>query len=591
MFNIKLGKLIVKEVLENALKSENILYSDDYFAVIGESLIKDSSLFSEVMDNLDINISFDKSKIEADNESYKKTISTLSELVLKLNKDVLNDNKESYEYLGKLAYNHFCVDTGEYEDINLEDKSYLKNNPIYIWDNIPDKKKDMVKKYLLNPKLYIEDCETQDFVWNTIQDSIDSIVTNDLKYTYLADGRWCKLSSVGSFIWNLAMKHDPIFANVADKFSKEDNFNLYMELLGANIPDIRVSKEDNFNTHITLLGVNKSNVGIPYKKEKATRYEVYDFLNNVLNSNRNYDISNFSKSDWNRIDWNHSERSTEIYNTMLIATDKLFKEHLSHLVKWDEDELVWELLDNEEDYYLELTTKALDNDIKYEVFESNEGAHEILEIVFNGVKEYKDYTPNILLWYDFENDISFKHTGVISQIVSMHEEGYSDGLDIAYEGKPYSEKTKTIMNNIIKMISKKGFNYKMKEVKAVDENKDKFENEDRFENKENSCFTPVKSETVEISYSSKFEIVNMVDKGNEKFFKFSCDIPGVNNKDELEIVKNLIVRYRQIDGYNSVSIENPIKRYVGIDRKSLIKKISGMCSAYIRSLKKELEIF
>lgn len=558
MFNIKLGKLIVKEVLGNALKSENILCSDDYFAVIGESLIKDSSLFSEVMDNLDINISFDKSRIEADNESYKKTISTLSELVLKLNKDVLNDNKESYEYLGKLAYNHFCVDTGEYEGLSLEDESYLKNNPIDIWSKIPDKKKDRVKKYLLNPKLYIEDCETQDFVWNTIQESIDSIVTNDLKYTYLIEGRWCKLFKIGSFIWNLAMKYEPIFANVADKFSKEDNFNLYIELLGENIPNIRISEE-----------------------EKATRYEVYDFLNNVLNSNRNYDISNFSKSDWDRIDWNRSERSTEIYNTMLIATDKLFKEHLSHLVKWDEDELVWKLLDNEEDYYLELTTKALDNDIKYEVFESNEGAHEILEIVFNGVKEYKDYIPNILLWYDFENDISFKHTGVISQIVSMHEEGYSDGLDIAYEGKPYSEKTKTIMNNIIKMISKKGFDYKMKE--------SKIENKDGFEGEENHYLESINNETIEISYSSKFEIENMIDKGKEKLFKFSCDIPGVNSKDELEIVKNLIVRYKHVGGYSSVSIENPIKRYVGIDRKSLIKKISRMCSAYIRNLKTELE--
>ena len=171
-------------------------------------------------------------------------------------------------------------------------------------------------------------------------------------------------------------------------------------------------------------------------------------------------------------------------------------------------------------------------------------------------------------------------------MVSMHEEGYSCGLDIAYEGEACSYRTNLIVNNILEIISRKGFNYKMKEAK-----KDELivQTSYELENEDKPYYTSIDNETIEVSYDSKFKIVSMTDneEDNNKVFDFSCCIPVVTYGGELKLLKNITVIYNN----KSVLIKNNIKQYLGVDKKSLINKIAYMCEAYLRNLEVELEEF
>ena len=653
MFDVKLGKLIVKEVEGKIRNSNRCKYSDERLSKIGRTLVRNTELFIDTMNKLNVNLSIDK-EFEIDsynfNELSKLVMSELIEDIIetkndlkylgkiawnnvlygfdeyenisssitnatdnffvdlgkliKNNKDLLSEledykkgsiefvsddnisemkkclnvvicdyltnyffsikdcqwiNKEDItdDQIGALAWNYIYEDTDEYEALLPKDLDYLKKNSKLIWDNINDDKKEFVKDYLLNPSKYSEDDDSAFSVWEEIQNSVDKIVISNLNYYYLQDGKWDKLSNLGSMIWYMAMKYDSTFTNVSKDVELEDNFISCMEVIAKNIS----------NDYSVQDGVN--------------RYSLYNSLTNMLKL-----VHDNSYLEWCEYDYyNNSSWTDRQYDEMLLATNKMITECLSHLLKWNEDELVWTLIDNEEDYYLELTKKALNDEIEYEVVNSETGEHETLDIYFKNIGNFEDYQPNIILWFDFINDRSCKSTGVISDIVSMNDNGYSCGLDIAYNGVSCSKKTGIIMNNVLELLVKKGCSYKMKK----DEHKNCSENNDSL-NEKTYVYCACNKSSINVNFDSELEVLDMVNDTLGKKITLSCMLPYLSKKNELKILTKIDVlyvekynKYTIIEEYIGVNDDKVDDKFIGVNKEELIEKISTLCYTHMRN--------
>lgn len=537
MYEVKIGKLMVQEVI-NARNAEGDpyeyvdinSYSNADLSVIGEKLIKKTDLFIAFMDALNMSDILEGGKDYSALE-YKSleevfgivddftTLSNNSKYYFDENKmqyiEKSNSNNISDEELGKLAFNYIYNDTDEYKTISEEDILKIKKDMKKIWHNIEDNKKDLVKSYLLNPKK--DECEISSKVWDEIQESVDKIVVNNLKYFYLYDGKWEKLSELGKMIWNKAMKHDPIFANISEKLESDESFDFYMECIANNI-------KDDYSTKIT-----KSNI--------------HDIL-------RNY----------NEINCNNDNCNKEIYGAMIMATGEMCVNHLSHIAKWDEVESMWTLIDSAEEYYLELTQKALEGDIGYEFYFGEEGEHDVLDIYFKNIRDFQEYKPTIIMWFDMIDDYSNRSTGKIMDMISMHKEGYSLGLEIACDGVATSIVNTEIMNNVLKLLSIKGYDYRM-----VDNSREE----------ENS------SQDIDINFSSNLEIANVWKEEDTEFFNISCTIPYINLNGEYKFTDELKFKYDKANE-RAIMLNDDIKRFIGINLSDLTKKISSIYKNYTK---------
>lgn len=502
-------------------------YSNADLSVIGEKLVKQAELFIAFMDAINTTDVLEGGKDYSSLE-YKSLeevfgivddFTNLSNSKYYFDEDKMQyiekckSNNISHEELGKLAWDYIYNDTDEYKTILEEDIAKILKNPERIWDNIKDSKKNLVSLYLLNPGK--RDYETSGKVWDEIQEAIDKIVTSNLKYYYISDGRWEKLSELGKSIWNKAMKHDPIFANISKKLEEDESFDFYMECIANNV-------EDDYSTKIT-----KSNI--------------HDIL-------RNY----------NKINCDNDNCNKEIYGAMVMATGEMCVNHLSHIAKWDEVESMWVLIDNPEDYYLELTKKALEGDVEYELCFTEEGEHDVLDIYFKNIRDFQGYKPTIIMWFDMIDDYGNKSTERIMDIISMHEDGYSLGLEIAFDGVATSIVNTEIMNNVLKLLNKKGYNYEMVDNSVQEENS---------------------SQDIDINFSSNLEIANVWKEEDTEFFNISCMIPYVNLDGEYKFTNELKFKY---DKTNEIAImlNDDIKRFIEIDLNDLSKKVSSIYKNY-----------
>ena len=536
MYEVKIGKLMVQEVI-NARNAEGDpyeyvdinSYSNADLSVIGEKLIKETDLFIAFMDAINMSDILEGGKDYSSLE-YKSleevfgivddftTLSNNSKYYFDENKmqyiEKSNSNNISDEELGKLAFNYIYNDTDEYKTISEEDILKIKKDMKKIWHNIEDNKKDLVKSYLLNPKK--DECEISSKVWDEIQESVDKIVVNNLKYFYLYDGKWEKLSELGKMIWHRVMKYDSCFANISEKIEEDESFDFYMECIANNI-------EENHLTNVT-------------------RCTIYDAVKNYCN-----EIDDNSK----------------IYEAMMMATGDMCVNNLSHIAKWDEDELMWDLIDNPEDYYLELTKKALEGDIEFEFCFGEEGEHDVLDIYFKNVKDFNSYKPTIIMWFDEINDCSNRSTERIVDMISMHEEGYSLGHEIAYNGVATSTLNNDIMSNILKLLSIKGYNYKMVEssIDSVEED--------------------ITSNNIDINFSSNLEITDAWKEEDAEFFNISCMLPYINLNGEYKFTDELKFKYERTNE-RAIMLNDDIKRFIGINLSDLTKKINSIYKNYIK---------
>lgn len=540
MYEVKIGKLMVQEVI-NARNAEGDpyeyvdinSYSNADLSVIGEKLIKETDLFIAFMDAINMSDILEGGKDYSSLE-YKSleevfgivddftTLSNNSKYYFDEDKmqyiEKCESNDISDEELGKLAFNYIYNDTDEYKTIPIEDILKIKKDIEMVWHNIEDDKKDLVKSYLLNPN---KDKEEYDEIagkaWDEIQHSVDKIVVDNLKYYYLYDGKWEKLSELGKMIWHRAMKHDPIFANISEKLESDESFDFYMECIANNI-------EDDYSTNIT-----KSNI--------------HDIL-------RNYNEINCDNDNCNK----------EIYGAMVMATGEMCVNHLSHIAKWDEVESMWVLIDNPEDYYLELTKKALEGDVEYELCFTEEGEHDVLDIYFKNIRDFQEYKPTIIMWFDMIDDYSNRSTGKIMDMISMHKEGYSLGLEIACDGVATSIVNTEIMNNVLKLLSIKGYDYRM-----VDNSR---EEENSFQD-------------IDINFSSNLEITDAWKEEDIEFFNISCTIPYINLRGEYKFTDELKFKYERTNE-RAIMLNDDIKRFIGVDLNDLTKKINSIYKNYIK---------
>lgn len=550
-----LGKKVWNNVLYGYDEYENISRSinnanDDFFISLGR-LIKDKEhILHELEDYENACIAF----ISDDNiAEMKKCLNvTICDYLTNyffsikdcqwMDKEIISDVQ-----LGRLAWDYIYDDTDEYKDVLSKDISYILDNTELIWSNIDDNKKDLVKDYLLNLSKYSEDDDSQFSVLEEIQCAVDKVVINDLKYYYLCEGKWDKLSNLGNMIWHMAMKYDTAFDAVREKLEEDESFNLYMECIAKNISDK------------------------PCNEHRIDRYHIYGSLKNAL---RKKHKSNYS--EWTIKDWTIDELWTfEQYDTMMEATYKMLNKHFSHLIKWDESNLIWVLIDNEEDYYLELTKKALNGDIEYEVYDSDSVEHETIDICFKDIKNFEAYQPIVIMWFDEIDGMSSRSTGKITDMISMDDEGYSCGLDIAYNGVACSGQTEIIMNNILELVNRKGYDYKLKEKEV----------ETSTENNQSSkviTYTAHNETSINVNFDSKLEVLDMVEGKDVKEFVLSCTLPYLSFNNELKILTEIKVLYAEKQN-NYIILNNNEKGLVGINEDDLINKVSSLCSTHMKN--------
>lgn len=552
----KLGKKVWNNVLYGYDEYENISRSinnakDDFFINLGR-LIKDKEhILHELEDYENGCIVF----ISDDNiAEMKKCLNvTISDYLTNyffsikdyqwMDREIISDVQ-----LGRLAWDYIYDGTDEYKDVLSKDISYIVDNTELIWSNIDDDKKDLVKDYLLNLSKYSEDDYSQFSVLETIQYAVDKIIVNDLKYYYLYNGRWDKLSNLGNMVWHIAMKYDSVFSNVCEKLESDKSFDVYMQYIAENILD-------NINN----------------KQEYIKMCDIYDCLKGTL---RNKHKLNYS--EWTKEDWNISKlKMFNEYEVMMTATNKMLDKHLSHLVKWDENDLSWVLIDKEEDYYLELTKKALNGDVEYEVYDSDSIEHETIDIYFKDIANFKDYQPVVIMWFDEIDGVSSRSTGKITDMISMNDEGYSCGLDIAYNGVACSKKTESIMNNILELVNREGYDYKLKEKEV----------ENSTENNQPSkvmTYTAHNETSINVNFDSRLKVLDMVEGKDVKEFVLSCTLPYLSFNNELKILTEINVLYAEKQN-NYIILNNNEKGLVGINEDDLMNKVSSLCSTHMKN--------
>lgn len=575
MFEVKLGKLIFEEIISKRVDSNDLknssYYSDEYFSEIGKNLIKNTDLFIEIMNKLNVNLNIKEDK----NYNNLKEVSVYELITIAKNAykgDFKYKHINKAKCLGELAW-HFIANKmnicDTYINVLSSDISYIEENAELIWNNINNSKKDLVENYLLNHHLYQNDEETEVFVLYEIESAIRKILSNNLKYYYLYNCRWDKLSNLGKMIWYMAMKHNSRFANIVDKLESEESFDLYMEALANNI-----SPQEYFNNG------------------ELKRVNIHDNLYVMLKTTPNCHYTEWDKSNWDNC---LSLWTNEVYNTMITATNDMLIKHLSHLAKWDEHMLQWVLIDNEEAYYLELSKKALNGYIDYEVYNSDSIDCETIDVCFKDVKNFGEYQPITIIWFDADevNEFSSRSSETITDIISMNDEGYSCGLDIAYNGAACSKKTEPIMNNLLKLVNKKGYNYKLKE-KAID----KSNKNDNPSYKSPVVYNVCNKTSINVNFDSNLEVLEVENNSVGKLFTLSCMLPYLNSylntENKLEILTKIKVLYTEkYDKYSIVSNfkeeftgvneDDLMDKLIGINKDELINKVSNLCSTYMKN--------
>ena len=145
-------------------------------------------------------------------------------------------------------------------------------------------------------------------------------------------------------------------------------------------------------------------------------------------------------------------------------------------------------------------------------------------------------------------------------MISMHKEGYSLGLEIACDGVATSIVNTEIMNNVLKLLSIKGYDYRM-----VDNSREE----------ENS------SQDIDINFSSNLEIANVWKEEDIEFFNISCTIPCINLRGEYKFTDELKFKYERTNE-RAIMLNDDIKRFIGINLSDLTKKINSIYKNYIK---------
>lgn len=299
----------VYQNIKNSIKD----YDDDFFTTLADSINFYKTAIVEIEDYF------------AGNESTI-SIGTFNDLSKSADKAILKHvktftfDKDKGEWvkkvelsdkeLGEIAWDFIYKNTDEYKTIDSKDIEYIEERPELIWKNVNESKKDSVKDYLLNPD--IEDYCKHSNAWDEIQLAVDNIVTDEMGYYYLDCGRWDKLSNLGKMIWNIAMKHDSVFANVSKLIEDNKSFDFYMECIARNI---------------------ESN-----SEENTGKFQTYNQLMKCMREKSIKDSSEWTHNDW----LNKFSGNEKVYGVMMSATDKMIGENLADVIVWNEDELMWE---------------------------------------------------------------------------------------------------------------------------------------------------------------------------------------------------------------------------------------------------------
>lgn len=266
----------------------------------------------------------DKVINEAYNNYIGNTLCSLKQKKIDNYKKMTDIKKLSRDYsdkeLGQMAWHLIYKEANKYNTILKEDISKIEQKPELIWEGIEDDEKDFVKSYLLKNI----DCSYRNssHACEEIELSVDRILSKNLKYFYVGSGVyfnslelgeiviqnevWIKTLELCKMIWYMAMKFDPIFNDIHKKVEEDDKFDFYMEAIGKSILDkSRVYKEL-----------------ICYMKYK--------------------NINDYSK--WSFNDWLDTFSGNEdYYKDMIIKTNEMCNNFLTHMVKWNEVDFVWTL--------------------------------------------------------------------------------------------------------------------------------------------------------------------------------------------------------------------------------------------------------
>lgn len=285
---------------------KHYVYDDSKNVWVLNNSISDK-VINEAYDNFVDNILCSLKQKKIDN--YKKIADAK-----KLSKDY--SDKE----LGQMAWHLIYKEANKYNTILKEDISKIEQKPELIWEGIEDDEKDFVKSYLLKNI----DCSYRNssHACEEIGLSVDRILSKNLKYFYVGSGVyfnslelggiviqnevWIKTLELGKMIWYMAMKFDPIFNDIHKKVEEDDKFDFYMESIGKSILD-------------------KSRV---YKE--------------LICCMKDKNINDYSK--WSFNDWLDTFSGNEdYYKDMVIKTNEMCNNFLTHIIKWNEVDFIWTL--------------------------------------------------------------------------------------------------------------------------------------------------------------------------------------------------------------------------------------------------------
>lgn len=538
MFEIQIGKLMVREVINsNNGKGESYEYANinnysiNELSFMGERLISDASLFISFIDSIsrakEVKGGKDYSSLEK--KSFAKVLEIVNEVTNnKPKRHIAKEDKYQFiefvkrddkcisnEKLGELAWKYVYEDTDEYKTILKDDIAKIDKK--VIWENIEDKEKGLIKNYLLNQGDYNGDnCDISNVVWDEITDAVDKILKKDLKYYYIRDGKWGKLSDLGKLIWNEVMKHDHTFVNIQKKVEEDESFESYMEYLAGSI----IEEVDKDNNSI----VSKSMI---YEK-----------------------LINEERIDTDR----------ELYKEMIRATMEMCTYNLQHIAQWDEDYRIWVLIKNEEEYYDLLAYYAIEGVIEYEIDFSKKNGHDILNVHFKDVKDFRGYKPIVTSWFNTIDGYSNKETETITDMISVHKDGYYLGLGILGTGAKKQSQNIHIWDYVLYLINKLGYPYKKG---------------DCIEEKQNS--------SIDIKFDSKLKVLNAWEEEGVEFFNVSCKIPYQDVNGKFNFANELKFKYDKVKKIATL-LKGDIAFLIGVKNDDLSKMVSELYKCYTKKI-------
>lgn len=122
-------------------------------------------------------------------------------------------------------------------------------------------------------------------------------------------------------------------------------------------------------------------------------------------------------------------------------------------------------------YYIHILKCALEDKINYSIDETIEEDNSFLTINIDYLEDFSRYKPLIICYTEVNDKNSSKETNkFITNIFTDSMEGFSEGLNLYNQDQNKTFKYKEACDLIIKLINKKGFDYKLYDKDSINTN-------------------------------------------------------------------------------------------------------------------------